>query len=1024
MVNTNSKLIDKLKNHSNIGLKVKIYKPKSQFVSFKRDKLNIQILNFHSNILDKYKILGNFFLEQNFRFLEFVLKDKKDEILYIRNEKIKFISREKIKKVVETIYKDKQKLVEDFRLKELIDQRAELIYNEQKLNDTKEIRNTLVKELDKFSKDITASELDDRIVLYTKLNTYLNTISINHKNIEYKFDKSVYLNYNSKDIKEIINQFNIIENIEYKQVDEYIKKIESVISPLGVRVKKEQKIADKRIVNNILNIKNNNTINEVASIFTKSFENNIVNTTQNMWEILNKNITNIKTSDLIETIHKINKTLEVQLSSVFKNVSFSKEYKKLFVNEIKTIFLNGEYSVETKVDEVNKVINSYIDNIVYENQNKQSFTIENKNILEEKIYKQTIQKLSNIGISFHFILKNELRSIVKNTISKTTSIDSIQKYNFVVNEVVEQFLIKQKSNVINNTSILKKYTNNIKQLSPMDIDSSDFVKLGSNVSILNSSEQKIEQIYENIVKEVKSVSLLKHINEQERFEITQEIKQLMKTTDQKTLIKQYKNISKQFINKIDTKQKSDKALKVFIKENITKQEIVKDKLYKTIQKSLDENLSISQIEKIDKKVLLEKLENISKLKDVNEISKSYERVLKEYINKKPRDINIESIIEKNIIKEQVDVDTLYKNIVGQVNTTNKFMNITNKTKLLKKLTKLTKLSNITQINKEYENIINEYKVDTLSSRSIDTISFTKLGENVTTSNVLEEKLEVLYENIIKEIKAKEPMKQISSKEKSKILQKLNRVVKYDNIQELNKEYKSIIKHFTNSTQTINSLEQVFSIDNIYKNIVKEINSSSTNRYINIIDKNEIVKKLTKLSTNTQINKEYKNIVNEYSVDKMSMTRLGDNIYFSNNYEKKMQTVYKNIVEQFVNKTNTKENIRESIINKLISSGDSKQIQNDHMENTLIKNTHRTNLANEHDKDNSLVYVSASEHKKKKQEKIEVQVQEVDNKINEKEYQFSMNVENIYKNLDENLDELALKIFRDIKDELSMQYKRI
>ena len=129
------------------------------------------------------------------------------------------------------------------------------------------------------------------------------------------------------------------------------------------------------------------------------------------------------------------------------------------------------------------------------------------------------------------------------------------------------------------------------------------------------------------------------------------------------------------------------------------------------------------------------------------------------------------------------MDNLYKNILNEItkNSSHKYINIINKKELLTKVNNISKLSNITSINKEYKKLISEYKIDYTNKMDV-----TSLGDNISITNNYEQKIDSVYQNIIKEIKTKQPHKQINTKEKSILLQKINRLVKLNDIKRIDK----------------------------------------------------------------------------------------------------------------------------------------------------------------------------------------------------------------------------------------------
>jgi CRISPR/Cas system endoribonuclease Cas6 (RAMP superfamily) len=79
----------------------------------------------------------------------------------------------------------------------------------------------------------------------------------------------------------------------------------------------------------------------------------------------------------------------------------------------------------------------------------------------------------------------------------------------------------------------------------------------------------------------------------------------------------------------------------------------------------------------------------------------------------------------------------------------------------------------------------------------------------------------------------------------------------------------------------------------------------------------------------------------------------------------------------------------------------------------------------HPIENEMVYIGGSPLLEQKiQDKNKMIQQDIDYKMNQKEQEITTNIYNIYEDFNENIDELAMKIFKNIKDEISMEYKRI
>ena len=1111
-------LISKLKNHSKIGIDKEIKIFRKHTISIKPRNLNINILAFHNSIANKYKIISDTMFFHNFRFLEFIAKRNSD-VLVKTKIKTKYISKEKIKKIVETIFKDKTTIVKEFKLKELIEQRAELIYNEQKSNDAKAIQETLKKELDKFSKDIqNEEELDDRIVLYTNLNSFLTNIKINHENINYNFNKSIYLNYDSSEIKNIIKSFDSIENIEYRDIEEYFSTLQKTIKPLGITVNNiENKIDISNIskISKILNIKNISSINMISPIFAKTENRNIFNTSNEILKLISNNstnTTNIKSEKLTKVIQNISQNLHLQLNSLFNKIDIKNDIKEIFKGELESIFINKEYTNELKIEEINNTIKNYVDNIVLSNQTTQNFKIENKSVIEEKIYEQSVNKITKLGINLHFNLKKELKTIVNKKVSKIDNINTIIQFNQVLNEVVENFL-SVKNNILNNNTILKKYvsirnTNKIISNTSIQNDIYNLIKLGDSVVFNKNYDQKVESIYESVVNQIKQIKPEKQISVINRSKLYKEINKLAKITNIEQINKEYANIINSFM--------SDS-----FSTNITKSKSIQvDKLYQTILNEITNKSSIKQINIIEKKDIFNnilKLINInnSPNKTINKNTTNSVKVYKKFlydimnntslkhfsvIEKKEllkkisnfinidKNINIEnffseiisntSFIKTDIVKNRnnIEEEKLYKNIINEISnkTTTKYINILNKKEIFKKISNLTKLTNENEIFNSYENIINQY--------NLTNISMNNILEKVEFSS--EEKIEKVYKKIVNEIKKVEPSIKIENIEKNTILQKLEKVLKSGDLDLVSKEYKTILNQIINKKESKNILNNEIREEKIYKSIINEINQNTSSKYINLVDKKNIIKKISnisKIKNTTQINEEYKNIIEQYksvnkttNINAINLTSIGQNIVVNKNYEEKVDNIYQNIIKevnsvwplkqinriekkqilqslnkivkqnnieninkeytsivnQLINKTKIIRTSKETIIQKIIE-GTKDNIQNTTFEEltkspnqkTLIKNMHKTRIEKVQGKED-IVYISGRELTKKKEEEKISNFNEIDKKLNEKEFQFNMTVENIYKRFDENIDELALKIFRDIKDELSMEYKRI
>ncbi|NQY93982.1 MAG: hypothetical protein HRT43_07440, partial [Campylobacteraceae bacterium] len=228
----NNPIIEKIKRHASIGIdkKIKIFKKRPSFIKFR--KINIEINSFHKDIINKYKSIYSLFYTQDLNFLHFTMPEE-SSVRFDKSvdEKVS----EKIKTVLEKVYIEQEKVVEDFRIKELLLQKSNLIEFEQNTVNEKFIKETLYKEINRFKK-YDAVELDERISFYTQINNYLQESKVNQITKSYKLNNKKLIEYNTKEIRSIVRLFKEIEVFKDSNDMSSVKKIDkNIIKSLSIQ---------------------------------------------------------------------------------------------------------------------------------------------------------------------------------------------------------------------------------------------------------------------------------------------------------------------------------------------------------------------------------------------------------------------------------------------------------------------------------------------------------------------------------------------------------------------------------------------------------------------------------------------------------------------------------------------------------------------------------------------------------------------------------------------------------------------
>ncbi len=444
-------IIERIKKHSSIGMDkhIRIIKKKPSFVKFR--KINIEINSFHRDIINKYKSISDVFFYDDFNFLHFTAPEE-SSIKFDKSvdEKVQ----EQIQTVLEKVYIEQEKVVVDFRVKELLLQKAKLIEYEKNIVNEKFIKEVLYKELNRFKKS-DAAELDERILFYTQVNNYLVESKINHINKYYQFNSKKLIEYNTKDIKSFIQMFK--ENDVSKEINDIdsLKKIEkTIIKSLSIeetkRVQKSQK--KQTSIGQALNISSLFTEHkkDLSVLNNFSFERSIKKSNESLFKSLEtQESKDLKVSELIQISKEVISTFDVQMNKLFQVQNNNIDMKTSFEEDIKAVLENPNYSKNRINEELSLIKKVYV-NTILTNEEK-DLDIKDEKGFEQNLYKQSVIQLSKSKILVNTKNKKVLSDIVKNVI--------IHKEKFKsANEIINEVLIKfQQSSVAMEVSILYRF---------------------------------------------------------------------------------------------------------------------------------------------------------------------------------------------------------------------------------------------------------------------------------------------------------------------------------------------------------------------------------------------------------------------------------------------------------------------------------------------------------------------------------------------------------------------------------------
>ena len=891
-------IIERIKKHSSIGMDkhIRIIKKKPSFIKFR--KINIEINSFHKDIINKYKSISDTYFYDDFNFLHFTAPEE-SSIKFDKSvdEKVQ----EQIQTVLEKVYIEQEKVVVDFRVKELLLQKAKLIEYEKNIVNERFIKEVLYKELNRFKKSDSA-ELDERILFYTQVNNYLTESKINHVSKYYQFNSKKLIEYNTKDIKSFIHMFKENDLIKDSKDTNALKKIEeNIIKSLNIeetkRVKKTQK--KQTPLGQALNISSLFEKNKKdVSVFTDfSFERSIKKTNESLFKALeSKETRNLKVREVVQISKEVISTFDVQINKLFQVQSNNIDIKSSFEEDIKEILENPNYSKTRINNELNLIKKTYVNTIL--TNEEEDLDIKEEKGFEQNLYKQSVIQLSKSKIIVNAKNKKVLSSIVKNVI--------IHKDNFKsANEIITEILIKFKQ------------TN-------VQVQQHSIYNLSSNITNKYVSENLI-----NVNKFNVSISPYKHKAKQEiitNFRSENYLQNIINTV--------------MHVEKVPSTSMINSTLQSDASTKTTKNKV--ENIYKNILEEIKINRPYKQLSVIDKKVVLEKINKLVQMKSETQIKKEYEKIKSEYITQSVSNTTIQNILnttlQNNIFENKIEnrfenvAENIYKNIIEEIKINRPYnqLSVLDKKVVLERVNKLVQMKSETQIKKEYEKIKSEYITQNVSNTTVQNILNTTMQNNIT-ENKFENRIENVYKNIIEEIKVNRPYTKLSVLDKKVVLEKINKLVQMKNPNTIKREYEKIKNEYIQS-----SLREV--------------------------ENEKVVSK--------------KAIYDKFHQDKLVT------IDFDNDIEV-FQTSNKNII---------------------------------------LSNNSRINNAKESGK---MVYIGNPEAiNKYEKNKIEAHNKTIDLEIKHKKFEITNNIQNVYEDLDDNLDELALKIFNDLKDEINIDYKRI
>jgi len=929
-------IIERMKNHSSIGMdkNIRIIKKKLSFVKLR--KINIEINSFHKDIINKYKSINDIFFYDDFNFLHYTapeessLRLKKDV-----DEKVQ----EQIKIVLEKVYVEQEKVVQDFRVKELLLQKAKLIEYEKNIVNERFIKEILYKEINRFRKS-DSTELDERILFYTQVNNYLKESKTTHITKNYHFNSKKLIEYNTKEVKSFIELFKENEEIKGSKDSKDInalKKIEkNIIKSLSIEAsKKIEKPRKKQTsIRQALNINNLFGKNKRdASIFNDlSFENNTNKLSQTLFNSLeSKQTKDLKSSELVKISKEVISTFGVQIKKLFQVESSTVDINSSFEEDIKAVLANPTYSNDRINEELSLIKKSYVNTVlINEEKDLDIRDIKDEKSFENNIYKQSIIQLAYSQVIVNATNKKTLNNVIKNILDHKENFTSV---NAIINEVLIKFQQTntqvQHPSIYNlSSNITQKYVSeNLVNVNKFDVKANPY-KLKTKQEVITNF--KSESYLQNIINTVMHVE----------------------------------------------KTPSTSMINTTVQNNITKNifESKVENIYKNILEEIKINRPYKQLSVIDKKVVLEQVNKLVHMKSETAIKTQYEKIRNTYITQSENNTTVQNILNTTLQNSIID-------------------------------------------NTVEQNILN-----------------TTLQNNIT-KNIFESKVENIYKNILEEIKINRPYKQLSVIDKKVVLEQVNKLVhmksetaiktQYEKIRntyitqsENNTTVQNILnttlqnsiidntveQNILNTTLQNNITKNIFEskVENIYKNILEEIKINRPYKQLSVIDKKvvlEQVNKLVHMKSETAIKTQYEKIKNEY--------------------------IRSSLIEDEFERVVSKKAIYDKFHqDKLVSIDfdDNIEVFNPENGNVVLGNSSKINTTKESRK---MVYIGNPEAlNKHEKNKIEAHNKSIDLEIKHKKFEITNNIQNVYEDLDENLDELALKIFNDLRDEINIEYKRI
>jgi len=920
-------LLDRLRSHSHISHVSKLSILNRQRLVLKDRKVYGLKRLLLSDILDRFRLNLSQSLEMNFQFLQFLFPARKDLGYKVKtdyNNSIRYITRDTLKKIVSNLYVTQELIKENPQLKTLIELRAELLFKDKVVFESKTIEAVLLKELKQLS-SIKPAEIEKRLKYFTELNTRLEKIIIKENRGDIKFDITKLTQFNTVETASLIQVFN--ENKSQQDDEKLMQGLEKKIFIEERNIQNETRL-ERLFISQIQKKQSTTIITSIYQALKRVFP-------------------------LLKEDKTVQRIFQEQLETIFLDKTLSKNevlsecirIKEAFVSEITNTYETYIHTMDEKEIEV-----SLLQQLIKESRTEHhSFEIKDR---MQKQVKAFVKKYygSKSLLEYHVFLKEMSTTLLSKNDTRLSIMDKIKHYTSVKEGLYEKISVYKKQ--------MGKDTFH-------SIVHERFLNEQSYKLLSNKQKERVSRIIQE------------KLNQREHGKVvsSREV-QVLKQELQKASIPIIKLIDKTVLHEIIQKQTSNE-----IKEIEIRLQDLKVTHEKELSKSFYNELvstEKSQFMSPKKKVLLR--ESINKI-----LKKSFVQGLdieNELIQMKTSFLQLPQItmIEKRDegLKTQHELQKFYLHLVKEVqeHTLKRQLSFIQKKVALSKIAKVLRYKTSVLKEKEFYKMTQEFIVlQTGSNKSFLDARHTSFMQRRDEKLKGEKELEQFYKYFIKEIQAHNSSGQLSLIQKKSVLSTINKVLNYKHSYLREKEMQKIIQAFVSA---------------------KKVSDKSEESKMHALREKGMPIKIPQLIRSLQGTSKLGVLGKSTLLRQVNQEKILENLHITNLSQK--SSAYQG--EQSLNQEEL------SLISGVKSFHD--EVQSSDRQSVFVG-----------DKQSRLKLTQ-----KVKEEQNILHRQSIMYEIKQQGIQINKELSSVHDDLDERLDEIALKIFRSIKDEISLEYKRL